>query len=163
MGDVRIYLSGPEWLVVEMDVPSVGPDEALRWFTQAELLNRWWGEEALIEPRPGGMFVVHWPTMGWTMRGTVGMVSDTVLMWSWAWAHEPDAPARAVVVEAVTPGEQTTIRVTHGPYRAVGLFAEADAQERRGHLEGWLQFLPDLAKAIASNAATRVADGSFSG
>lgn len=151
MPEPVVKLSGPSWLSIELSLPDVLPEAAMAWFTQAERLNRWWGNEALIEPRPGGMFVVRWENMGWVMQGTVGMATDTALLWSWTWTHEPDAPARAVLVEALSASEGTVIRVTHGPYRTAGLFADADAQERLSHAEGWLSFLPALARAVEAD------------
>lgn len=148
MSEPVVKLSGPAWLVVELALNNLPPEEAISWFTHAERLNRWWGNEALIEPRPGGMFVVRWPGMDWVMQGTVGMVSDTSLLWSWTWAHEPDAPARAVLVESLPDNGGSVIRITHGPYRTSGLFADADAQDREEHAEGWLHFLPALTSAV---------------
>lgn len=96
--DVRIRLDGPTWLVVETILKGVDSADTLRWFVEPNLLARWWGEEHIIEPAPGGRYEVSWPGMNWTMRGQVLMCNHTQLVYSWTWDHEPDLPARTVIV-----------------------------------------------------------------
>jgi uncharacterized protein YndB with AHSA1/START domain len=149
--NVEVVIDGPNWLVVEMAVPAVEATDLLGWFTDAVQLNRWWGEEAMIEPRPGGLFLVHWPPMDLTLRGTVGLVTDDTFMWSWTWDHEPDRSARAVVVQALAEREGSMLRITHGPYRPDGPLAADDTADRDSHRDGWLFFLPALLEAIEAD------------
>ncbi len=96
--DVHIRLDGPTWLVVETILEGVDSADTLRWFVEPNLLARWWGEENVIEPVPGGRYEVSWPGMNWTMRGQILMCNHTQLVYSWTWDHEPDSPARTVIV-----------------------------------------------------------------
>lgn len=150
-GSIQVRIDGPDWLVIETAIPGIEASGLLAWFTDAVKLNRWWGEEAMIEPRPGGMFLVHWPPMDLTLRGTVGLATDDTFMWSWTWDHEPDRSARAVVVQALDSDGGATLRITHGPYRADGPLAADDAADRDSHREGWLFFLPALLAAIEAD------------
>jgi len=155
---VENVMDDPAWLVVETHVPGLSPDETLQWFTNAAMLNQWWGEEALIEPRPGGMYEVHWPSMGWTMRGVVALCVAGTLVYSWTWDHEPDQPARTVIVRGEPDGDGTILTLTHGPYRPSSPSLSGEDEDRAGHREGWLHFLPKLHEAIALQGNLR--DGS---
>ena len=141
---VDVVQDGPDWLVIAMDVPQFAPPEVLEWFVDASLLNQWWGEEALIEPRPGGRYQVVWPGMDWTMRGTVALVTVDTLAYSWTWDHEPEQPARTVIVHVEPSAGGTRVTLTHGPYRAESDAFPEDSLDRAGHREGWLYFLPRL-------------------
>jgi uncharacterized protein YndB with AHSA1/START domain len=35
------------------------PEEVFRYFTEAEALASWLGDSAVVEPQPGGRFVLH--------------------------------------------------------------------------------------------------------
>ena len=81
--------------------------------------------------------------MGWTMRGQIANLSDTHLVYSWAWDHEPDLPARAVIVRAREQDCGSLVTITHGPFRPGEALPHED-QDRVAHLEGWSTFLPEL-------------------
>jgi hypothetical protein len=50
-------VSGPPGDAVRCEaVVAASPDEVFRWFVQPELLVRWIGVDAQLEPRPGGAF-----------------------------------------------------------------------------------------------------------
>lgn len=143
----RIYvvtMNGPHWLTMEIVLEGVGTTEALTWFTQPDKLRQWWGPQKIeIEPVPGGAYIVSWPAMGWTMRGEIANLSDTHLVYSWSWDHEPDLPARAVIVRAREGDGGSLVTITHGPFRPGEALPDED-QDRASHLEGWTNFLPEL-------------------
>lgn len=141
---IEVVTDGPEWLVLRMRVPGLPPAEALTWFTDARKLNRWWGEEALIELRPGGLYEVRWPRMDWVMRGVVALATADTLAYSWSWDHEPDQPARAVIVHASADEAGSVVTVTHGPYQPDESRISAEDLDREQHRDGWLYFLPQL-------------------
>lgn len=139
-----VTMNGPHWLSMEIVLEGVAAPEALAWFTQPDKLREWWGpQEIEIEPVPGGAYVVSWPKMGWTMRGEIAAVTDTHLVYSWAWDHEPDLPARAVIVRAGEHDGGCLVTITHGPFRQGEALPHEDA-DRTSHLEGWTNFLPEL-------------------
>ena len=51
-------------------VPSVRPEELFRWWTEPELLTRFWADEAEVEPSVGGSYSFSWPGPGWRLRGS---------------------------------------------------------------------------------------------
>ncbi len=142
-----VTMDGPTWLSMEMPLEGVAPLEVLTWFTQPDKLRQWWGpQEIEIDPVPGGSYIVSWPKMGWTMRGEIATVTDTLLVYSWSWDHEPHLPARAVIVRAGDRDGGSLVTITHGPFREAGqgealLHEDAD---RASHREGWTNFLPEL-------------------
>jgi Activator of Hsp90 ATPase homolog 1-like protein len=144
MEPIDVVRDGPDWLVIATLLPDLEPASVLPWFVDASLLNQWWGDEALIEPRPGGRYQVVWPGMGWTMRGTVALVTGDTLAYSWTWDHEPEQPARTVIVHVAPAPGGTRLTLTHGPYRAESDAFPEDSLDRAGHREGWLYFLPRL-------------------
>ncbi len=143
------------WLVVETRLSDLSPEESLTWFTDAVKLNRWWGDEALIEPRPGGMYEVHWPSMGWTMRGVVALSTADTLIYSWTWDHEPDQPARTIIVHGEPDDGETVLTITHGPYRPSSPSLPGENEDRASHRDGWLHFLPKLHEAVARERGGR--------
>ena len=146
--DNTIERDGPDWLVVSYDLPGIAPDDPLRWFIAPDLLTRWWGQEAPVEPAPGGVWEIRWPAMGWTLRGQIAELTGTSLIVSWAWGHEPDLPARALIVRAEATAQGSRLRMTQGPYRQGAAFPRED-EDRASHIAGWRHFLPALAEAIA--------------
>jgi hypothetical protein len=150
---VEIVRDGPDWLIVRMAVDAVAPGEALTWFTHAARLNQWWGEEALIEPRPGGIYHVHWASMNWTMRGTIAHCSERTLAYSWTWDHEPQQPARTVIVHCELSETGTIITISHGPYRPEESRRTAEDEDRESHRDGWAFFLPQLHAKMAHAVA----------
>jgi uncharacterized protein YndB with AHSA1/START domain len=126
-------------------IPGASPEEVYRAFTDAALLARWWGDEADVDPVVGGRLVVHWPAMEWTFRGIYTELDrGRAVGFTWSWDHEPDTPTRTVRVtfEPARPG--TLVEVSHGDY------GPDDADERRGHLEGWRFFLDRIAALVAT-------------
>jgi hypothetical protein len=146
---IWITVDGPDWLVIETEIEGLSPTETMRWFVEAPLLNQWWGEEALIEPRPGGIYHVHWSSMNWTMRGTVAHCSSDTLAYSWTWDHEPDQPARTVVVHASACEVGSRVTISHGPYRPEESRLTGEDADRESHRDGWMYFLPILHAKIA--------------
>jgi len=66
------------------------------------------------------------------------------LAYSWTWDHEPEQPARTVIVHVEPSAGGTRVTLTHGPYRAESDAFPEDSLDRAGHREGWLYFLPRL-------------------
>jgi hypothetical protein len=142
---------GASWIAVRTRFDGISPADLLAWFTQAPKLNAWWGDEALIEPRPGGLYEVLWPGMNWTMRGVVALCEDDLLAYSWTWDHEPDQPARTVMIRAEPDGDDSILTITHGPYRPGAPSLPGEDADRESHREGWLFFLPRLHATIAES------------
>ncbi|MGC4193116.1 MAG: SRPBCC domain-containing protein [Thermomicrobiales bacterium] len=153
-----VELDGPIWLKLRMTVPPLDAQDLLRWFTDPVRLARWMGDEHVVDLVPGGRYTIRWEKADRTMEGAVIVARPTELVFSWAFAHEPDAPARVVMVQTATAddGSGSTIVIVHGPYRSETedeATGDAEAQERSGHLEGWQWFLAELRNQLAASPA----------
>ena len=102
-------------LVVVGDILSAAPDVLFAYWTQPDLIRKWWPQEAEIDPRPGGGYHFSWPQRNWHLRGNYT-------------AFEP-----------LTDGG-TRITLTHNHFSD-----SAEGQEMRlSHLEGWEYFIGKL-------------------
>jgi uncharacterized protein YndB with AHSA1/START domain len=101
-------------LVVERRV-SAEPADVYSYLTDSERWARWQGDDATIEPRPGGLFRIHMPT-GQTARGQfVELVPDRRVVFTWGWVDAPGLPPGSTTVEIdlIPDGDATIVRLTH--------------------------------------------------
>jgi uncharacterized protein YndB with AHSA1/START domain len=135
--------SGPEQLVVQVELPALAPAEALDHWLRPELLRRWWAAEAENDPRTGGWYHAAWPAQGWHLRGRYTIVDPgRALAFTWQWDHEPEQPLRHVAVDvAPRPEGGSILTVTHAVYGD----SPSEREMRESHREGWLHFLGRLA------------------
>jgi uncharacterized protein YndB with AHSA1/START domain len=119
------------------------PATVFRYWTEHDLLVRWMGRTATIEPRPGGAFRLDYNGTD-IVSGTILEVTPAerlVLTWGWEAAGDNVPPGSSrVEVVFVPDGNGTTVTVRH-------LDLPSDSIE--GHATGWDHFLPQLATALA--------------
>lgn len=154
---VQVEMDGPIWLKLRMEVPAGPPEDLLRWFTDPARLAQWMGDAHEVDLVPGGRYAIRWESARAWMEGTVIVVRPTEFVFSWAFLHEPEKPARVVMVRAACSSRDSTCSITiiHGPYRDDLSFAPAartEAQDRADHREGWSTFLPILHARLRDQA-----------
>lgn len=153
---VRVEMDGPIWLKLRMEVPTRPPEDLLRWFTDPARLAQWMGDEHVVDLVPGGRYAIHYARAGRTMEGAVIVARPTELVFSWAFTHEPEAPARVVMVRASgrDDGGGSSIVVIHGPYRSGpgDAVMTSETEDRAGHRAGWTAFLPVLHARLREQA-----------
>jgi uncharacterized protein YndB with AHSA1/START domain len=122
------------------------PEIVFPFFTDPELLVRWMGARATLDPRPGGRF--GWDTMeGFLVEGTYLEVEPPRrVVFTWGWGGFPDehgnplpAGSSTVEVELVPEGNATVVKLTH----------RLPAQLADFHALGWEHYLGRLAEAAA--------------
>lgn len=140
---VEVLESPADRLVVQVDLASMSPDEALDHWLRPAMLTRWWGTQAETDPRPGGAYHIAWPARGWHLRGRYTILEPgRRVAFTWQWDHEPERPLRHVeVVADARPDGGTVLTVTHAVYGE----GAAERAERESHRDGWLHFLGRLA------------------
>lgn len=157
---IHVEMDGPIWLKLRMNLPALPPEEILRWFTDPARLAQWMGDEHVVELVPGGRYEIYWNQARRSMEGSVIVARPTELVFSWTFAHEPETPARVVMVRAAAQdNSSSTLVVIHGPYRDDMKLATASGTEdedRAGHLEGWNAFLPVLRDRMVAAVASPV-------
>ena len=119
------------------------PEQVFRYLVEPELTVRWLGEESWNDPRPGGLYRVS--VRGNIVRGEFVELDAgrrVVHTWGWEGADQIHAPGTTTVewdLEAVDGG--TRVRLRHSGLTDEGV---------QRHSEGWEQFVPELAKAVAA-------------
>jgi uncharacterized protein YndB with AHSA1/START domain len=126
-------------VIVHAHFPNLSPEQTFDAFTTPDGLTRWWSPGAEVDARVGGAYHLTWTQQNWHLRGIyVEFVRGERLVFTWRWDHEPETPARMVEIDFVPESSGTNITLTHGFYAA------GDADERQGHIDGWLYFLGKL-------------------
>lgn len=139
---------GPQVRAV-VALPGCSRAQALQAFTSPDLVRSWWGGgELTAELIPGGRYEVWFAGIPARMTGRVVSYEPAIgLEFTWAWEHEPDAPARSVAIRTGEAADgSTTLRIEHGPHDDDddGLAA------RQEHREGWEYFLARLQALLAA-------------
>jgi uncharacterized protein YndB with AHSA1/START domain len=122
---------------VDVEIHIAAPPEAVYEFlVDPEKLLRWMGQEADIDPRPGGRF---WLKVGdGTAEGEyVELVAGRRIVLTWGWVDSDTVPPGSTTVtfelEAAGTGTDTGTNV-HLVHRGL------PTEERAKHVEGWLFF-----------------------
>lgn len=147
-GEVAQMPSPVETLIVTAAYPDVTPERVYSYWTTPALLCSWWPQQAELDVRVGGAYLLSWPKMNWRLRGRYTAVEPGArLAFTWVWEHEAtDVRGAEVIFASWQGGAKVTVR--HGPYADT----PADRETRNGHIEGWLHFLGQLGERLARDA-----------
>jgi uncharacterized protein YndB with AHSA1/START domain len=121
------------------------PDKVWAALTTAEGLGAWFGDEAEIDPRPGGTGRMRWAD-GTTVDLRVERVEEPrVFGFTWKLHELPeDDPRRTYVEFTLEPaGDGTRLRVVESGFAQ--LPADLYRKVFDGHTEGWAHELDELA------------------
>ena len=117
------------------------PEVIFPFFTDPAKMIEWKGTEAMLDPRPGGVYRVN-VTGRETARGEYLEITPySRIVFTWGWENSPVPPGSTTVEVDLTPdGEGTLLRLRHR-----GLAGETVGE----HAVGWDHFLPRLAEVAA--------------
>jgi uncharacterized protein YndB with AHSA1/START domain len=135
--------SPPQDVVACHVVIPAPPEEVFRWFVRPELLVRWIGISAQLEPRPGGRFRFEITDGQWCSGRYLEVVPGrrVVVTWGWDSGAIPVPPGSSTVtVDLLEHPEGTLVRLVH---------RDLAPELRPLHAEGWSRFLPRLAAVVA--------------
>jgi uncharacterized protein YndB with AHSA1/START domain len=119
---------------VHIDAP---PDSVYEYFTRPELMVRWMGEHADLEPVRGGRFAVD--ITGQAVRGEyVELDPPHRLVVSWGYAGSEEVPPGSSTVEVrfIASGGGTRVELEH---------RDLPEPRRAEHAVGWRHYLARLA------------------
>jgi predicted dithiol-disulfide oxidoreductase (DUF899 family) len=135
-------------LEITIDAPV---DAVFDFLVVPEKLFSWMGTGGEIDPTPGGIFRVHYPTGDVVVGEFVDVSAPDRVSVTWGWEGSDELPpgSSTVVFDLAAAGDGTVVRVTH-----TGL-PTAELCDR--HVEGWSWFLPQLSHA-AARAELRAAE-----
>jgi len=130
-------------LVVERSV-RIDADRAtvFRYWTDPELITKWMGRSATLEPRAGGTFRVDYNGNDVASGTFLEVATPDRLVLTWGWEASGDsvpAGSSRVEVDFVDDGGSTMVTVRH---------LELPADSVASHAEGWDHFLPRLRDAV---------------
>ena len=123
------------------------PQTVYAYFTDPVKALRWKGQDATLDPRPGGVYRLILGE-GNIVRGEYVRLtpySQIVFTWGWEGDNAPVPPgASTVEINLVAERGGTLVRLRH-----YGLPSAA----QQAHAEGWDYFLPRLERAITEDTA----------
>ena len=118
------------------------PDVVFDYFTRPEMIVRWIGQDAVLDPKPGGEFAVDIDSV--RVRGKYLVVERPLrLVISWGHVGSEQLPPGTSRLEIRFERDDsgTTVTIVHDALPQ----AEVD-----GHRQGWLHYLPRLPAAVDS-------------
>jgi uncharacterized protein YndB with AHSA1/START domain len=119
------------------------PETVFPFFTDPSLMVRWMGDEATLNPSPGGAHRIR-VAGSHVARGEYVEVEPphrVVLTWGWEDEGTLVPPGTSTVeIELIPEGEATLVRLTH---------RDLPGESRRPHGDGWKHYLARLAVAAA--------------
>jgi uncharacterized protein YndB with AHSA1/START domain len=132
--------------VIEREVHiAARPEVVFSFFTDPAKMVRWKGLNAMLDPRPGGTYLVT-VTEQYIARGEyVEVTPYSRIVFTWGWENSPLPPGSTTVEVAFIPeGEGTIVRLRH-----TGLAGEAVLE----HDNGWQHYLSRLVIAAEGRDA----------
>jgi uncharacterized protein YndB with AHSA1/START domain len=134
-------MTQPQTDVLERELHiAARPETVFAFFTDPARMIRWMGQNATLDPRPGGICRID--INGYITRGEyLEVVPHSRVVFTWGWENEGSTPRpgeSTVEISLAPDGEGTIVRLRH-----LGL----NAEERTNHGLGWDQFLPNLVAA----------------
>ena len=128
-------------ITITADFPSLSLDQLFDYWTNTDLLTKWWPPTAELEPKLGGIYHYSWPKQDWHLRGKFTMFDrGKTLGFTWKWDHEPIDVTRVTILFQSIPNVGTRLTLHHEGYSK-----NSEAKKIRDeHVEGWTFFLRKL-------------------
>ena len=124
------------WAVSEEMLIEAKPETVFEFFVDPLLMRTWMGGQAVLDPRPGGVFAVD---IGAALaRGEyVEVLAPERVVFTWGWEGSEGVPpgSSTVTFTFEAAGNGTLLRMVHE-----GLSAEEAAR----HRHGWVHYLSRL-------------------
>lgn len=137
MADIR---STTEVVEVETRVKA-SPETLWDFFTQSEMMTRWKGRRAELDPRPGGVYRVEISDQVKAAGEYLELEPHSRILLTFGWEEHPVGPGSTKVEITLEPdGEETIVRLRH---------LDLPTDERDIHADGWKHYLDRLSKAGA--------------
>ncbi len=132
-------MSSTQTVVVEREVRiSASPETIFPFLTDPERIVRWKGTEAMLDPRPGGIYRVNVAGKHMARGEFVEIKPNSKVVFTWGWEGNDDVPPGSSTVEVslIPDGDETTVRLRH-----TDLPTKESAAE---HTMGWDHYMGRL-------------------
>jgi len=113
-------------------------DEVFAYLTVPAKYVRWMGQDAELDPRPGGLYRVRMGSGAVALGEYLEVEPPSRLVFTWGWEGNADVPPGSTTVE-ITLREDADGTLLH--LRHTGFPSEADAAL---HREGWEMYLAKI-------------------
>ncbi|MBI4278171.1 MAG: SRPBCC domain-containing protein [Armatimonadetes bacterium] len=123
---------------------AASPEIVFAFFTDPAKMIRWKGQQATLDPQPGGIYRVDINGRYIARGAYVEIVPYSRVVFTWGWEGEGQAvPPGSTTVEVslIPDGDGTIVRLVHRDLPT--------AQEREAFAKGWTHYLARLQKAAA--------------
>lgn len=128
--------------VVEREIRvEASPEVVYGYFTQPDLMTRWMGVSAKLEPEPGGLVYVDLNGANVARGSYLELTPHERIVFTWGWdeaGHEVPAGSTTVTVTLTPEGDATIVQLRHSGLTGVWV-------ER--HAEGWDHYMARLGVA----------------
>lgn len=138
---LELVESARDRITIIADFPRLNPARLFDYWTNSDLLMKWWPPAAELDPKTGGTYHFSWPKQDWHLRGKYTMFDKPkTLGFTWKWDHEPIDTTRVTILFQPIPNAGTRLTLHHDGYSK-----NSEAKRIRDeHVEGWTFFLGKL-------------------
>ena len=135
-------MSSTQTVVVEREVRiSASPETIFPFLIDPEKIVRWKGTEAMLDPRPGGIYRVNVAGKHMARGEFIEVSPHSKVVFTWGWEGNDEVPPGSSTVEVslIPDGDETIVRLRHSDLPTKESAAE--------HTMGWDHYLARLATA----------------
>ncbi len=135
-------MSSTQTVVVDREVRiSASPETIFPFLIDPEKMVLWKGTEAMLDPRPGGIYRVNVVGKNMARGEYVEVKPHSKVVFTWGWEGDDEVPPGSSTVEvSLTPdGDETIVRLRH-----TDLPTKESADK---HTMGWDHYMSRLAIA----------------
>lgn len=128
-------------ITIVAEFPRANSASLFDFWTNPDLLMKWWPPVAELEPRVGGTYHFSWPNQNWHLRGKYTMFKrGEKLGFTWKWDHESVSTTRVTVSFASLQQSGARLTLQHEGFAK----NKEDRKIRDEQIEGWMFFLGKL-------------------
>lgn len=109
-------MANTQTAMVEREVQvSASPETIFPFLIDPEKIVRWKGTEAMLDPRPGGIYRVNVAGKNMSRGEFVEVSPNSKVVFTWGWEGGDEVPPGSSTVEvSLTPdGDETIVRLSH--------------------------------------------------
>jgi uncharacterized protein YndB with AHSA1/START domain len=146
---LTLVTTSPDRITIVANFPNLKPSQLFGYWTNPELLRKWWPPVAELAAQNDGVYHFSWPKQDWHLRGRYTIFDKgKKLGFTWKWDHERIDETRVTVIFEELEKTGTKLTLHHEGYSK-----DAGGKKIRDeHVEGWTFFLGRLQETTTNLA-----------